>query len=77
MCDTKSVYIYQAHKMEELLKLEAKYGPLPGHSPTIDYVLRSLQQVQHKQCAVCYYFTVSLIFRFYSFFTQTMNKLLP
>ena len=36
-----------AHKIEDLLKLEAKYGPLPGFTPAIDDVLNYLKQVKH------------------------------
>ena len=34
-----------ANNIEELLALEAKYGPLSGHRPAIDDVLNYLQQV--------------------------------
>ena len=49
--------------MEELLKLEAKYGPLPGHSPAIDYILSSLQQVQQKPmyCVLLVFYSFIII----------------
>ena len=34
-----------ANNIEELLALEAKYGPLLGHTPAIDDILNYLQQV--------------------------------
>lgn len=40
MCST-----YAAHKLEQLLTLEVKYGPLPGQTPAIDDVLIYLKQV--------------------------------
>lgn len=40
--------MYTAHKLRDLLELEAKYGPLPGYTPAIDAVLNHLTQV-HKQ----------------------------
>lgn len=39
------IFFQKAHKIEELLTLEAKYGPLPGHTPAVDYVISYLKQV--------------------------------
>ena len=45
---SKSASVSTAHKIESLVKLEAKYGPLPGFSPAVDDVLEYLKQVNTK-----------------------------
>ena len=40
-------YISAAHVIEHLVKLEAKYGPLPDYSPAIDDVLEYLSEVKN------------------------------
>ena len=34
-----------ANKVEELLSLEAKYGPLSGYTPAINIIIKYFQQV--------------------------------
>ena len=38
-------FLFPAHKIESLVKLEAQYGPLPQYSPAIDDVLGYLKKV--------------------------------
>ena len=44
----ESASISIAHKIESLVKLEAKYGPLSGFSPAVDDVLEYLKQVSTR-----------------------------
>ena len=39
------MFVFTAHKMEALVKLEAQYGQLPEFSPAIDDVLEYLKTV--------------------------------
>lgn len=41
-------YQHTAHKMEGLVKLEAKYGPVAGHSPAVDDILDYLIPVNTR-----------------------------
>ena len=38
-------YSQSANKVEELVTLEGKYGPLVGHKPVIDTIMEYLEQV--------------------------------
>ena len=42
-----------AHKIEYLVKLEAKYGPLTGFSSAVDDVLDYLKIVSASRCKEC------------------------
>jgi len=50
-CISSNALCITAHKIEDLLELEAKYGPLPGFTPAIDDVLNYLRQV--KKNIIC------------------------
>ena len=47
------MFIFSAHKVEALVKLEAQYGQLPGVSPAVDDVLEFLKTV----CLILYGFS--------------------
>ena len=38
-------FITTANRIEELLSLEARYGPLTGYTPAIDIIIEYLEQV--------------------------------
>ena len=51
--------ILLAHKVEHLVKLEAKCGPLPNQSPAIDEVLDYLAKVCIKNILIDTFLSVS------------------
>ena len=50
---------FTAHKMEALVKLEARYGQLPGFSPAINDVLAYLKTVCSYMMYRCYTFIIA------------------
>ena len=69
-----------AHKLRDLLELEAKYGPLTGYTPAINDVLDYLKQVckyiLYAHANVCYLYLLIVFTVYTSFNTQKRRKTL-
>ena len=54
------MFVFTAHKMEALVKLEAQYGQLPEFSPAIDDVVEYLKTVCSYIICRCHKFIIAI-----------------